>query len=178
MQQMMGSVSSVSGNIFALSMMQGAQPITFQTTSGTHFENMVGMGMMSDGMLLSVDAVMQPDGSALAQRVDFMMGSGGMMADGIVTSVSGVPATELTLVMQNGAGSGVSPSSFGTAFTVNVGSGTTYQIDSDEVDMSGLPFIAVFDGSHVFAGQRVEAVSGSAMMQGSNMGGGATPYLF
>jgi hypothetical protein len=127
MEQMMGSVTAVTGNTFALSMMQGAQPITFQTASGTHFENMAGMGMMSDGMLLSVDAVMQPDGSALAQRVDFMMGSAGMMADGIVTGVRGAPATELTLVMQNGAGSGVSPSSFGTAFTVNVGSGTTYQ---------------------------------------------------
>jgi len=172
MEQMMGSVTSVSGNTFALSVMQGAQPITFQTASGTQFENMAGMGMMSDGMLLSVNAVMQPDGTALAQRVDFMMGSSGMMADGIVTGVSRVPATQLTLVMQNGAGSGVSPSTFGTTFTVNVGTGTTYQIDSDEVDMSGLPFTPVFDGSHVFAGQRVEAVSGSAMMPGSNTGGG------
>jgi hypothetical protein len=74
--------------------------------------------------------------------------------------------------MQNGAGSGVSASSFGSSFTVNAGSGTTYQIDSDGVDMSGLSFNPVFDGSHVFAGQRVEAVSGSAMMTGSNMGGG------
>ena len=168
----MGSATSVSGNTFALSMMQGAQPIIFQTASGTQFENMAGMNIMSDGMLLSVDAVMQSDGTALAQRVDFTMGSGGMMADGIVTSVSGVPATQLTLVMQNGAGSGLSPSSLGTAFTVNVGSGTTYQLDSDGVDMSGLPFTPVFDGSHVFPGQRVEAVSGSAMMPGSNMGGG------
>lgn len=172
MEQMMGSVTSLSGNTFALSMMQGTQPITFQTASGTKFENMTGMGKMSDGMLLSVDAVMQPNGTALAQRVDFMMGSGGMMGDGIVTSVSGAPATELTLVMQNGAGSGVSTSSFGAGFSVNVGSGTTYQIDSDEVDMGGLPFTPVFDGNHIFAGQRVEAVSRSAMMPGSNMGGG------
>jgi hypothetical protein len=66
MQQLMGSVSRVSGNTFGLSMMQGAQQITFQTASGTQFENMAGMGMMSDGMLLSVDAVLQPDGTALA----------------------------------------------------------------------------------------------------------------
>jgi len=168
----MGSATSVSGNTFALSMMQGAQPIIFQTASGTQFENMAGMNIMSDGMLVSVDAVMQSDGTALAQRVDFAMDSGGMMADGIVTSVKRRAATQLTLVMQNGAGSGVSPSSFATAFTVNVGSGTTYQLDLDGVDMSGLPFTPVFDGSHVFAGQRVEAVSGSAMMPGSNMGGG------
>jgi hypothetical protein len=83
-----------------------------------------------------------------------------------------VPATQLNLVMQNGAGSGVGPSSFGTAFTVNLGGGTTYQIDSDGVDRSGLPFTPVFDRSHVFAGQRVEAVSETAMMPGSNMGGG------
>ena len=83
----MGSATSVSGNTFALSMMQGAQPIIFQTASGTQFENMAGMNIMSDGMLLSVDAVMQSDGTALAQRVDFAMDSGGMMADGIVTSV-------------------------------------------------------------------------------------------
>src|SRR6516162_8861239 len=87
MEQMMGSATSVSGNTFALSMMQGARPISFQTASGTQFENMAGMNMMSDAMLLSVDAVIQPDGTALAQRVDFTMGSGGMMSDGIVTSV-------------------------------------------------------------------------------------------
>jgi hypothetical protein len=51
--------------------------------------------------------------------------------------------------------------------TVNVRSGSAYQIDSDEVDMSGLPFTPVFDGSLVFAGQRVEAVSGSGMMRGA-----------
>jgi hypothetical protein len=172
MEQMMGSVTSTSGNTFALSMMQGAQPITFQTVSGTQFMNMAGMGMMSDGMLLSVDAVMQPDGTAVAHRVDFMMGSGGMMADGTVIKVSGSPATTLTLIMQNGAGSGVGPSDFGPALTVNIGSGSTYQLDSDAVDMNGLPFTPVFDGSYIFAGQRVEAVSGSAMMPGTDMGGG------
>jgi hypothetical protein len=63
-----------------------------------------------------VDAVLQPDGTALAQRVGFMMGSGGMMADGVVTGVSGAPATELTLVMQDGDGSGVSPSELGSGY--------------------------------------------------------------
>ena len=75
MEQMMGSVTSVSGNTFALSMMQGAQPITFQTASGTQFENMAGMGMMSGGMGMMTAAADKEMKKAMKRltRTDFLL---------------------------------------------------------------------------------------------------------
>jgi hypothetical protein len=46
--------------------------LIFLTNSSTHFENMGGMGM-SNRMLLMVDAIMQPDGTMLAQEVRPLM---------------------------------------------------------------------------------------------------------
>ncbi len=50
-------------------------------------------------------------------------------------------------------------------------SSAAFNIDSDNVDLSNLPFTPVFDGTTLFKGQRVEAVSSSGMMSGGGMGG-------
>jgi hypothetical protein len=119
-----------------------------------------------------VDAGMQPDGSLMAQNVESMMPtSGGVMADGLVTSVTGSPTTQLTLVAQDGAGSGMMDSDLASAITVNVSSAANFNIDADDVDMSNLPFTPVFDASTIFKGQRILAVSSSGMMAGGGMGG-------
>ncbi|MHB2010006.1 MAG: DUF5666 domain-containing protein, partial [Acidobacteriaceae bacterium] len=110
-QQMMGSVSSVSGSSFSMTSMQAAQTFTFTTNSSTVFDG-TSMSGMSNGMLAIVDATMQADGSLLATKVQSMMGSGGAMGGGIVTAVTGPPATQLTMVMQNGAGTGMMASDF------------------------------------------------------------------
>src|SRR5579883_2197906 len=108
MDHMTGTVASVSGNSFAMSMMQSPQNMMIATNSGTQFQNMSGMGMMSNGAMISVDAMMQPDGTMMAHRVESMTSvMGGLMAEGLVTQVTGNPATQLTLVAHNGAGSGM-----------------------------------------------------------------------
>ena len=94
------------------------------------------------------------------------------MSDGLVTSVVGNPATQLTLVAHDGAGNGMMPSNIGGAITVNMDSSTSFAIDSDGMDMSNLPFTPVFDGTTVFKGQRVEPDSSGGMMSGGGMGGG------
>jgi organic hydroperoxide reductase OsmC/OhrA len=71
----------------------------------------------------------------------------------------------------DGAGSGVTNSDLASAITVNVSSAATFNIDSEDVDMSNLPFTPVFDGSTIFKGQRILAVSSSGMMSGGGMGG-------
>ncbi len=170
-QQMMGSVSSVSGSSFVMSSMQAAQSFTFATNQSTAFSG-VSMGSMGTGMLVMVDATLQADGSLLATRVQSMMNSGGMMGGGILTAVTGSPtATSLTMVMQNGAGAGMMSTYFASGASVALNSSTTYEIDSDGMDMSGLPFTPVFDGSHIYAGQSVMPISSSGMMSGG-MGGG------
>lgn len=172
MEHMTGTVKSFSGSSFTMSMMQSSQDVPIATDSNTQFQGMSGMGGMSNGMIVMVDATMRPDGSFMAHKVESVMPmSGGSMAAGLVTSVSGSPVTQLTLVMHEGAGTGMMGSNLAGTTTVNVSPTAIFNIDSDNVDMSNLPFTPVFDGSTVLKGQRVEAVSSTGMMQGGGMGG-------
>ena len=121
-------------------------------------------------MLAVVDAVMQADGTMLAQQVRSVMAGSGMMGGGVVTGITGNPATP---VDHHRAGrrrkwdDGVL-SRRGT--TINVSSSTPYVIHSDGVDLTGLPFTPGFDPTTVFKGQRIHAISGQTTM-GTGMGG-------
>ena len=172
MEHMTGTVQSFSGNSFTMSMMQTSQDVPVTTDSNTQFQGMGGMGGMSTGMIVMVDATMQPDGSFMAHTVESVMSmSGGSMASGLVTSLAGSPVTQLTLVMHEGAGTGMTGSNLAGTTTVNVSPTAVFKIDSDNVDLSNLSFTPTFDGATVFKGQRVEAVSSTGMMQGGGMGG-------
>src|SRR5262249_10279367 len=112
------------------------------------------------------------DGTFMAQNVESVMSmSSGSMAAGLVTATTGNPVTQLTLVMHEGVGSGMMASDLAGTTTVNVSSNAIFNIDSDNVDMSNLPFTPTFDGTTLFKGQRIEAISSSGMMSGSGMGG-------
>lgn len=171
-EHMTGTVMSFSGNSFSMSMIQSSQNISLATGSNTQFEGMGGMGGMSNGMIVMVDATMQSDGTFMADKVQSVMSmNGGSMAGGLVTATTGSPVTQLTLAMQDGAGSGMMGSYLAGTTTVDVSSGASYNIDSDNVDMSNLPFTPTFDGTTIFKGQCVRAVSSSGMMSGGGMGG-------
>ena len=172
MEHMTGTVKSFSGNSFIMSMMQTSQDVPVATDSSTQFQGMGGMGGMSNGMIVMVDAAMQSDGSFMAHTVESVMSmSGGSMAAGLVTSLTGSPVTQLTLVMHEGEGTGMTGSNLAGTASVNVSSTAVFNIDSDNVDMGNLPFTPVFDGSTIFKAQRVEAISSTGMMQGGGMGG-------
>lgn len=169
MEHMTGTVKSFSGNSFTMSMMQSSQDLPVATDTNTQFQ---GMGGMANGMIVMVDATMQSDGSFMAHTVESVMSmSGGSMAGGLVTSLTGSPVTQLTLVMHEGAGTGMSGSYLAGTTTINVSPTATFHIDSDNMDTSNLPFTPVFDGSTILKGQGVEAVSSTGMMQGGGMGG-------
>jgi hypothetical protein len=172
MEHMTGSVMSFSGSSFTMSMMQSSQNVTVATGSSTQFEGMSGMGGMSNNMIVMVDAVMQGDGTFMASKVQSVMSmSGGSMAGGLVTATTGNPITQLTLAMQDGAGSGMMGSYLAGSTTVDVNTSATFSLDSDNVDLSNLPFTPAFDGTTVFKGQCIRAVSSSGMMSGGGMGG-------
>lgn len=176
MQHMVGSVSSTSGSQFTMTMLMGMQSATFTTNGNTHFDGMSGMGMMSNGMILNVDAITQADGSLLAQHVESMWDSGGMMGGGIVTGITGNPPTQLTIVANNGIGGGMMMSAISGSITVNVSSSTPYSFDSDQVDLANLPFTPIFDDSSITKGQKIDVVSGGSMMSGGGMMGGGTSF--
>ncbi|MFP5235385.1 MAG: DUF5666 domain-containing protein [Acidobacteriota bacterium] len=175
-QQMMGMVTAASGTSFTMSSMVASQSFTFAMNSSTKFSG-TSMSGMASGMLVLVDAAMQSDGSLMATNVINTMGSGGLMGGGVITSITGNPPTAITMTMQNGVGSGMMSSYFASGVTINLASTTTYSMDTDQVDMSGLPFTPVFDAAHIYAGQSVMPVSSSGMMSGGSggmggMGGG------
>lgn len=174
MEHLVGSVASTSGNNFGMSMMQSSQPLTFTTNSSTQFVNIGGMGMMSNGELVMVDAMLQSDGSIQAQTVQWFMGNGGAMTDGIVGSVTGTPAAQMGMVVQNGSGQGMNSSFLSNNATVNPGGGTVYGMNSEGIDMSNLPFTPMFDANHMYPGECVRCISSSGMGSGGmgGMGGG------
>ena len=174
-RQMMGSVSSISGNSFSMTSMQAAHTFNFNMNSSTEFDGITSMSMMANGMLVAVDASMQSDGSLTATRIRSMMNTGGVMGGGVITAVTGQPATQLTIVMQRGAGTGMMSSALAGGATITLNGSTVYEIDKDNIDMTNLPFTPVFDGGHVYAGQSAMPISSSGMMSGGSagmMGGG------
>lgn len=168
MDHMIGTVSGISGNTFTMSMMQGLSSVTVNTNSGTQFGNMSGMGGMSPGMMIEVDAKMQPDGSLMATRIESIMSgmSGGIMAEGLIGSITGNPPTQLNIIADNGAGNGMKSSFLGATLLVNVTSSTTYRFDSGDVDLNNLPFTPAFTGSTIAKGQRIDPESSGGMMSG------------
>lgn len=171
MHGLSGTVNGSAGGTFTLTMLQGMPGLSLMTGSGTQFMGMTGMGMMADGMLLTIDASRQPDGTWMAERVHSRMGAGGAMAASVVTSLTGSPPTQLVLVMHDGAGNGMLPSNLAGTTTINIDGATSFAIDTDGVDLGNLPFAPRFDRATLTRGQRVEALSNSSMMQGGGMGG-------
>ncbi len=172
MLHMIGTTGNISGNNFTMTTLSGMQ-FNMVSSGSTQFQGMGGMNSMGSGMILFVDAMMQPDGSINADYIQDMMNSGGSMVLGTISAVTGSPATQLSLVPMDGIGSGMMSSVLAEGMTITVGSGTAYTIDTDNVDMHGLSFTPTFDSTHIFSGQMVSTVSSSSMMSGGMMGGGA-----
>jgi len=157
-------------------MMQGLPGVTLMTNSSTQFEDMGGMGSLNTGMMVEVDAKMQPDGSFMATRVDSIMPgmmSGGAMAEGLITSLNGNPPTQLSIIADNGAGNGMMASQLGTTLLVNVTSSTQYGFDASGVDMNNLPFTPAFNSSTIGKAQRIDPETGSSMMGGASLNASA-----
>ena len=155
-QQMMGVVSGVSNTLLSVIPLQTTHAFTFSLNAQTQFRGTVqSREMLQTGMGVIVNATLQSDGTLLATRVTTRMNSGGIMGGGIITEVTGQPATELTLVMQNGAGASLMSDYLSEQVTIGLLSTTKYEIDDDRIDLSSLPIEPVFDASNIYAGQSV-----------------------
>lgn len=156
LQDMWGIVSATTSNSFTMTVGMSAQSLTFDVDSNTAFENIGGLSQMSVGMLIKVNGVTQPNGILLAKRVVAVEMDNASEADGMITAVTGNPATQLTLLDQDDIGLGMTAKMLGGMLNVGVSSSTVFSIPED-VDFSNLPFTPVFDSTSVMAGQRVEA---------------------
>jgi hypothetical protein len=173
MQQMIGSVSSVASGYFVMTALQAAQSFTIMTNTATQFHGVAtDLSTLAPGMGVVVTANPQANGTFLATQVGARMRSGGIMGGGIITEVTGTPATQLSIVMQNGAGASLMPAYLSQSITVNIAPDTQFSVDDDRVDLSNLPFTPIFDASHIYAGQSVMPVNASGgLVPGNGMGG-------
>lgn len=168
MYQMMGVVNGVSSGSFSIQPHQAAHTFTFQISNETQFQGRITqMSQLAKNMGVMVTARLQSDGTLLATRVRATMSASGAMGGGIVTTVTpptGQPATEFTIVMQNGAGASVNTDYLSKTLTVSVTDTTTFEIDTDRVSLTGLPFTPAFDRSNINIGQGVLPFSDSAVV--------------
>jgi Domain of unknown function (DUF5666)/Domain of unknown function (DUF4382) len=151
-----GVVTGVSGSTFTISLPQGASPLTFATNSATLFDPpLTNLASIQAGMVLEVDAVTQTNGTLLATKVEADVEvANGLELEGFVTSVTGTPATQFQMVVQESASPVANPPSPGTVLTVNIASNTNFRIDDSHIDLSGLNF--TFDTTSLRPGQSVE----------------------
>jgi hypothetical protein len=118
-------------------------------------------------LYLTVEGVTKSDGTLYAKEVEGIEDANGMESEGLITQVSGNPATQLTFVADHGMGSGMDDTKVGGAITADVRS-AKYKVKKGNIDTSGiggLPSALTFpfDGATVHAGQRVEVESVAAM---------------
>ena len=167
-----GVVTKVTSNSFTIQPQQAAQTLTFATNTSTECGgNLQTRDMLQVGMGVQVRGALQSDGTLLATGIHSRMNSGGMMGGGIVTQVTGTPATQLTIVMQNGAGASVNTDYLSKPMTVTLTGNTIFEIDDDRIPLDGLAFDPTFDAGHIYAGQSVLPISESTGMKGNGTGG-------
>jgi len=162
MQHMFGVVSSIGNGYMVVTSLQAMNAFTIQVNTQTQYRGLAtSFSQLTAGMGVWVNAALQSDGTLLATRINAMMRSGGIMGGGIVTSITGSPATQITIVMQNGAGASINTSYLSKTLTVNLTADTTYAIDNDRVDLSNIGFTPAFDASNIQLGQSVLPVDDS-----------------
>jgi Domain of unknown function (DUF5666) len=165
MEDVTGVVSQVSGNSFTLNVGQGGTPLVFTTDANTRFEEGASLATLMN-MIVKVEGTTKADGTLYAKEVEGMEDETGADVDGLVTSVQGNPASKLSMMAQDGSGSGVDDTHIGVALTADV-SQAQFRVDSNNVDTSGLGSLPSsnfpFDGASVHAGQRVQIESSSAL---------------
>lgn len=164
MYQLMGVITGTSQTGFSVKALQSTNMFTFQVSAETKFQGRVSqMSQLGNGMGVLVTAVLQSDGTYLAKQVRATMSAAGAMGGGIITAVDTVPATQLTIVMQNGAGASINTDYLSKTLLVKLLDTTTYEIDTDRVSLTGLDFEPTFDASNIFVGQGILPLSDTAI---------------
>jgi hypothetical protein len=156
MDDVHGSVTSISAPNFTIQ--TETSSITFATDSTTQFKDgITSLTQLKVGDIVEVDGTTKPDGSKLATKVGVEEGQSGEEAEGVITAVTGTPATQITIAHQvDSSGSSTPP----VTVDVAIGAGTTFSVRTDKLNLGGTT--PAFDASHIGKGQRVEADTGSS----------------
>ncbi|HZP17598.1 MAG TPA: DUF5666 domain-containing protein, partial [Terriglobales bacterium] len=169
LEDVAGLVTSVSGNNFTMNVGQSGAQLTFATDNTTQFSDGLTNVASALNQIVKVEGNTRPDGTLFASEVEGIENQNGAELEGLITSVTGNPATALAVTAQDGIGSGMDDTKVGAGFTADVsGAQGQFKVDLGNVDTSGLGGIPgspnfPFDASTVKAGQRVEVETTSAI---------------
>ena len=158
-EDLRGTITSVASPKFTIQPSQTAQAVTFTTNSSTQFrDGITSFSQLTNGMIVSVDAVTQSDGTLLAATIESETETTtGEEIEGVISAVSGSPATQISVSTQRAASAttSVNTPTLGTSVTISISSGTKFSAQSKK--LTG-PFPA-FNASNIGKGQRVEVDS-------------------
>jgi hypothetical protein len=118
--------------------------------------------------IVNVEGVTRSDGTLFAEEVEGIENQAGAETEGLVTSVTGNPATSLGFLVDDGTGNGMDDTKVGASFTADVSGlqASDYKLENGKVDFGGLQVGGAsfpFDPTTIHAGQRVEVESINAM---------------
>jgi hypothetical protein len=145
-----GTVKSITAPNFTIT--TNSTDITFVTDTNTKFND--GLKSLADlkvGDVVEVDSVTQTDGSKLATKIERECDNQGEELEGIISVVTGSPATTITIAHQVDSSSSATPP---TTVDISLNAGTQFIVRADKLNLSSPP---AFDASHLGKGQRIEA---------------------
>jgi len=159
-----GTVSSISGSSFTLTVGITGTQLTFTTDNNTEFNDGATLATMLNSVV-TVEGVTRADGTLYAKEVEGIENENGAELEGLISLVNppGGPATQLTFVADDGSGSGVDDTKLGTPFTADV-TNAEYKVAKGNIDTNGIGGLPAapdfpFDASTVHKGQHVEVES-------------------
>ena len=158
---LVGRVTAVASNSFTINV--GNATFTLAADFRTEFQGVPGLGGLTPGMTVEVDAVFDSGGIYRATKVNLENDlPSALVVEGLTLSVS---LGQLQMLVREVHGpDGVIVPDVGGALTINANSSSQFHV-SDGVDLTNLDFTPRFDALTVAVGQnvRVSALSASAI---------------
>lgn len=186
LEDITGVITAVNGTSFTLMVNGTGVSLTFTTDSHTRFDDGASLVVNT---IVTVEGATLPDGTLYASEIEGLEEQPNQEqqdaeAQGLITLVTGNPATALTFLTDQDSGSGMSGSQVGGSVTVDV-TNAEYRVHQQNIDTSGMGSLPSaefpFDATTIHAGQRVQ-VNGGGMRDdlmknddggnGGNGGGG------
>lgn len=157
-EDIVGSVTGVSGSSFTIAVTQTAQTLTFTTNANTEFDlPLTGVVSLTVGLIVDVDAVSLADGSLLATEVETEVeDNDALEIEGLVTGITGAPPTSFRVVVQDLAAPGATVPALGATVNVNLDASTNFKVDDEDVDLNNLTFSTLFINTTLAVAQKVE----------------------
>ncbi len=160
-EDLKGTVTAVNSTSFVISLRDNTSSLTFNVDANTHFDGIPSLSSLKAGQQVEVSAAMQADGSLLAKRVEVEMEleeneAEGANLEGLITGVTGSPATQLSVLVREMESPMASAPALGATTNVSLNSNTKFAINNSDLLLTSLPFTPKFDASSIAKGQNVE----------------------